>query len=78
MKVFITQGGMMSIIEAVYHGIPILGFPFFADQHSNIKRLSQRGHAIGLSSIHFSADEFSWAVKELIDNPKYADSSNDY
>lgn len=31
-KLFITHSGLMSSQEAIYHGVPMLGIPIFADQ----------------------------------------------
>uniref|UniRef100_A0A8D8VIS9 Ecdysteroid UDP-glucosyltransferase n=1 Tax=Cacopsylla melanoneura TaxID=428564 RepID=A0A8D8VIS9_9HEMI len=38
-KLFISHGGLLGIIEAVNEGIPVLGIPVFADQWSNVKKL---------------------------------------
>uniref|UniRef100_A0A8C6XN74 UDP-glucuronosyltransferase n=1 Tax=Naja naja TaxID=35670 RepID=A0A8C6XN74_NAJNA len=35
-KAFITHGGTNGIYEAIYHAIPIVGIPLFADQIDNI------------------------------------------
>ena len=35
-KLFISHGGYHSILEAIYSGTPILGLPFFTDQHYNM------------------------------------------
>lgn len=39
LKLFITQGGIQSIEEAIRFGVPILGFPFFGDQFYNVMRV---------------------------------------
>src|SRR5437867_4364602 len=36
-KLFITHGGLLSIEEAVYHSVPLIGFPMFGDQQWNME-----------------------------------------
>ncbi|KAL3093249.1 hypothetical protein niasHS_005144 [Heterodera schachtii] len=44
-KLFITHGGQNSINEAVKFGVPLLLFPFFADQFNNAEAMAARGVA---------------------------------
>jgi glucuronosyltransferase len=34
--------------EAVYHGVPLLGIPLFADQDGNMAQAERLGHALTL------------------------------
>lgn len=40
-KLFISHGGLMGILDALYSGIPIIGIPMFADQYSNMNFIVQ-------------------------------------
>lgn len=40
-KLFISHGGLMGILDALYSGVPIVGIPMFADQFSNINFVVQ-------------------------------------
>jgi UDP:flavonoid glycosyltransferase YjiC (YdhE family) len=35
-KAFITHGGMLSIQESVYNGVPLMGLPIYGDQISSL------------------------------------------
>ena len=47
-KAFITDGGTNGIYEAIYHGIPMVGLPLFAEQHDNIEKVKAKGAAVRL------------------------------
>ena len=46
--VFVTHCGMTGVLEAVYHGVPMLALPIFGDQPDNAARLVERGLALRL------------------------------
>lgn len=37
-RAFISHGGLLSTQEAVYHGVPMIVFPIFAEQDYNAQR----------------------------------------
>ncbi|XP_030571735.1 UDP-glucuronosyltransferase 2B15-like [Drosophila novamexicana] len=74
-KLFITHGGVLSIIEGAYYGVPMLCFPMYYDQFGNAERMK---HA-GLAQIHdiltMTVESTVNAIKELIKNPVYAQNA---
>lgn len=60
---FINHGDMLSIIEAAYHGVPVIGIPITEDQISNIDVLAQREYGI---KVDFNK-ELSSKVVDAID-----------
>uniref|UniRef100_A0A0A9W8L6 UDP-glucuronosyltransferase n=1 Tax=Lygus hesperus TaxID=30085 RepID=A0A0A9W8L6_LYGHE len=71
LKAFITQGGMMSIYEAVSRGVPLLGIPFFGDQTKNLKHATTYGYGLLLDYANITEKSIQWALEELIHNPRY-------
>lgn len=70
-KVFITHGGMLGTTEAVFNGLPVLGMPFFGDQHVNIARAIYRGYAVKIDRYNITEENFNGALQELLTDPKY-------
>ncbi|XP_050298922.1 UDP-glycosyltransferase UGT5-like [Anthonomus grandis grandis] len=71
MKLFITHGGLLSATETIYHGIPILAIPVFADQPSNAARAEAGGYGLKLHYREFTIEKFESHLNELLNNPKY-------
>ncbi|XP_072797015.1 UDP-glucuronosyltransferase 2B31-like isoform X5 [Vicugna pacos] len=70
-KAFITHGGTNGIYEAIYHGIPMVGIPLFADQPDNIAHLMAKGAAVRLDFNKMSTTDLLNALKQVINNPSY-------
>ncbi|KAH8406762.1 hypothetical protein KR222_010008 [Zaprionus bogoriensis] len=71
-KLFITHGGLLSTIESIYFGKPILGLPIFYDQHLNVQRATQAGYGLGLDLWSTTAAELHDQISELLADEKYA------
>lgn len=69
-RLFITHGGYLSITEAVYHGVPVLGIPFFADQPKNMRQVENAGFGIRLEYENITESSVSWAIEELLRNTR--------
>jgi glucuronosyltransferase len=70
-KLFVSHCGLLSTQEALWYGVPVLGFPVFADQPQNALRLKELGVSETLSIENFTEDELYNTIKKLLEDPKY-------
>lgn len=69
-KVFISHGGLLSTIETIYHGVPILGIPIFGDQKMNLAVAAEKGYALSLPYGEVNEESLTKALQEILNNPK--------
>ncbi|XP_017083972.2 UDP-glucosyltransferase 2 [Drosophila eugracilis] len=71
-RLFITNGGQLSVIEALHSGVPILGLPMFFDQFRNLRW----GHLSGMVEVldinTLNEDILTATIQEMLVSPKYA------
>lgn len=70
-KLYITNGEVLSIIDAIYYAKPVLGIPMFADQHSNINNAIKSGYGLGLTLKQLNESKLKQYVLELLNNTSY-------
>uniref|UniRef100_A0AAV2MRA5 UDP-glucuronosyltransferase n=1 Tax=Knipowitschia caucasica TaxID=637954 RepID=A0AAV2MRA5_KNICA len=70
-KAFITHGGTNGIYEAIYHGVPMVGLPMFADQPDNMVHMTEKGAAISLEFNFMTSDILRDAVNRVINDKSY-------
>ncbi|KAJ8346345.1 hypothetical protein SKAU_G00277460 [Synaphobranchus kaupii] len=74
-RVFITHGGTNGIYEAIYHGVPMVGIPLFADQPDNMMHMKTKGAAVTLDFNRFQAQDLVDALNTVIHDPSYKESA---
>lgn len=70
LKLFITHGGLLSITETIYHAVPVIGVPLFADQHLNMAKAEASGYAITILLDDLNENTLSTAITEMLTNEK--------
>jgi hypothetical protein len=70
-KLFITHCGSGGQHEALYHGVPMLGFPGLADQFHNAARIVQRGYGLTMSITDFTTEELVRNLNSLLQTDTY-------
>ncbi|KAB5522322.1 hypothetical protein PHYPO_G00158240 [Pangasianodon hypophthalmus] len=73
-KAFITHGGINGIYEAIYHGVPMVGLPLFADQPDNVNHMKTKGAAVMLDFNKMETKDLKQAINDVINNPSYKES----
>ncbi|XP_075716873.1 UDP-glucuronosyltransferase 2A2-like isoform X3 [Rhinoderma darwinii] len=74
-KAFITHGGTNGIYEAIYHGVPMVGIPLFADQPDNIIHMKTKGMAVMLDINKMQSQDLLDAVNTVIHNASYKENA---
>ncbi|KAG8238542.1 UDP-glycosyltransferase [Ladona fulva] len=69
--VFVTHGGLLSTQESIYHGVPIIGVPFVADQRTNVRRLEELKVAKEVNILTTTEDLFAKTILSVVRDDKY-------
>jgi len=70
-KLFIYQGGLQSTEEAVYYGIPLVGFPIVYDQTYQVRNIVRLGIGVHLHLDNLSKESIEATIHEVISNTRF-------
>ncbi|KAG5874354.1 hypothetical protein JTB14_022347 [Gonioctena quinquepunctata] len=74
-KLFITQGGLQSLEEAVYSNVPLVVIPYFADQFKNARLMEYKGIGKKVGRKPFvKGKELEDAILEVITDQRYKEN----
>lgn len=69
-KLFVTQGGLQSVNEASYYGVPMVAIPFFCDQTHNSVKMESSGVAVVLDVKDVTKETFLQAIRTVLNNER--------
>uniref|UniRef100_A0A3P8WRN2 glucuronosyltransferase n=1 Tax=Cynoglossus semilaevis TaxID=244447 RepID=A0A3P8WRN2_CYNSE len=70
-RLFITHGGQNSLLQAVYHGVPVLGIPLFGDQFDNVVRAETKGFGLSISLTDITRQLLHATIRKLLQDVRY-------
>merc|ERR1719285_189477 len=68
LKVFVTHGGMGSLVEAIYHQAVIVGIPLSNDQKPNMLRAERHGYALHLNWDDLTAETLVSGIRKAMED----------
>ncbi|XP_063785497.1 UDP-glucuronosyltransferase 3A1-like [Pseudophryne corroboree] len=74
-RLLVTHGGQNSVMEAVYHGVPVLGIPLFGDQRENVIRVKAKNMGTFIPPDQLKSENFAETILEVIENQSYKESA---
>ncbi|XP_046991814.1 UDP-glucosyltransferase 2-like [Schistocerca americana] len=74
-RLFITQGGLQSMNEAMYHAVPFLVIPFMADQPHIAAKIAQAEIGVRMELRDVTKDTLLSAIRTVLEDPKYMDNT---
>ncbi|XP_016278574.2 2-hydroxyacylsphingosine 1-beta-galactosyltransferase isoform X2 [Monodelphis domestica] len=70
-KAFLSHGGLNSIFETMYHGVPVVGIPLFGDHYDTMIRVQAKGMGILLEWKSMTEQDLHGALVKVINDPSY-------
>ncbi|XP_039501343.2 UDP-glucosyltransferase 2 [Drosophila santomea] len=74
-RAFVTHGGLLSMFETVFHGVPVVTMPVFCDHDVNSAKAEIDGYAIKLDLQTLSTNQLYKAIMKVIHDPLYKNSA---
>uniref|UniRef100_A0A6P7FYG7 UDP-glucuronosyltransferase n=1 Tax=Diabrotica virgifera virgifera TaxID=50390 RepID=A0A6P7FYG7_DIAVI len=70
-KLFITHGGLLSTLETIYHGVPVLSLPVYGDQKMNAAKAQAIGYGLLIPFSQITEETLTEQLDKLLNDPKY-------
>ncbi|MCJ8749230.1 hypothetical protein PDJAM_G00174020 [Pangasius djambal] len=74
-RAFLSHGGLNSIYEAMYHGVPVVGVPLFGDHYDTMTRVQAKGMGIMLEWKKMSEEDLYTAMLSVITDSRYREKA---
>ncbi|CAI5455793.1 unnamed protein product [Caenorhabditis angaria] len=71
LKLFVSHGGMNSVLESMSYGVPMVLMPVFTDQFKNAKTVERRGAGKMISRETIKDETFYNEISNILENSEY-------
>ncbi|XP_049794885.1 UDP-glucuronosyltransferase 2C1-like [Schistocerca nitens] len=75
LRAFVGHGGLLSVLEAGFHGAPLLALPVFCDHDANAAAARRAGFARVLQLRGLTAPALAAAVRAVATDPRYREAA---
>uniref|UniRef100_A0A1I7US59 glucuronosyltransferase n=1 Tax=Caenorhabditis tropicalis TaxID=1561998 RepID=A0A1I7US59_9PELO len=75
LKLFVSHGGMNSVLETMYYGVPMVIMPVFTDQFRNGKNVERRGVGKVILRHTVVTETFYKVIKDVLNDETYEKSA---
>jgi len=72
---FYTHGGLLSLMEATYHGVPVISMPIMSDQSLNAKKAASIGVGVTVDMGQLSEQKIVDAIAQVMGDSKYLEEA---
>lgn len=69
-QLFITQGGLQSLQEAMYHSVPVLGISLLKEQQLNLGKICQEGAGLQMKISEVEEDKLFQTIITIMHNTR--------
>ena len=69
-KAFVSHVGHNSLYESAYHGVPLVAFPLYGDQHSNAMKAQHVGLGLAVDYKSSNAQQLFETIERVISEPR--------
>lgn len=73
-RLFISHGGQNSLLQAVYHAVPVLAIPLFGDQFDNVVRAETKGLGLSIKPTLITRERLHATIQTLMHDVRYVDA----
>ncbi|XP_053666785.1 UDP-glycosyltransferase UGT5-like [Anopheles marshallii] len=74
-RLHITHGGLLSMMETVHYGKPILGLPLVGDQEILVNRAVEAGYGIKLDYQNITEEGVLVAINQILNEPDFRNAA---
>jgi UDP:flavonoid glycosyltransferase YjiC (YdhE family) len=74
MKLFITHAGLNSVVESIYHKVPMVVIPVMFDQPANAIKLLHKHLAVQLKIAELEVDDVEAKIRSVLNNETFIEA----